>query len=895
MIEKSPSGKSVVPSVGPVDAKIIMIGESPAADEVTQGIPFIGRAGKLLNGALRHVGLDRAKIRLMNLVPVRAPGDKFAAHVPADVEWARARFTAELASLTNDSPVFVALGANPTEWLLGVKPPVANYGTRDKEGFISEWRGSAIPVNQFRDRLAEPRPEDYLQRLDFFNDIELPYTAVVVPTFHPAAVLRQYTWHPWLVADLRRAASISTNGLPPVKYRNWFINDPSALDRLANDPPDILALDSEIDPPIVGIVTEDEVHAFEYTDAYHDAMSALLTSDRVIKVAHNWPHDYADMRIRKGITVKRPMFDTQGGAHDTNTALQKELSPHIATRFTNWPYHKWLVNHDPVIYCGMDAVVCWDAYWPIMTEAMNRGLYYAARLNGMQMSVLEYDHKLQAALMEMQAVGFKIDEAARQEVEVELENELSAQTVALQQMVQPVIDAQIDKFEKPHLFRVKRKCSCCGGGATQRAHCEHCTLDGKTICWNGESVDYKTTGAYYGFKTIKAFKASFTPCKVCNATGKIDVALEFNPDSPDQLADVIYRGLKIRPRRFKGNETTKAAQLDPIKDRNPIIAKVVETSETRADYDTVRRLTAGTDGLLHCVFDPFGTGSGRVAGKEGLLEQGTNPMNLPKSARRFVVPRPGKIFLYPDMAQIEARVVAALSKDKNLISAFNTPIDWPGNPKHGKIDSHTRVVQLMAAAGVTITRDQAKRLTYAVIYGGGAKQLAVELNAEAFRKGDSHRLTAADVQIMIDVFYRVFNGIKQWQQDVVSEVERTRKLRNPLTGREFTWLGYIIETRKRAPEYGELKYEIRKQVWSRLPQDTAAYVLGLGLIDLYESDHWGSLLQPLIHVHDALLMEAPIERVEEAKTVALSALTRYIWGMNFPAEMKVGANWLECS
>jgi len=271
-------------------------------------------------------------------------------------------------------------------------------------------------------------------------------------------------------------------------------------------------------------------------------------------------------------------------------------------------------------------------------------------------------------------------------------------------------------------------------------------------------------------------------------------------------------------------------------------------------------------------------------------------MNLPIAARRFVVPRPGKIFLYPDMAQIEARAVAVLSGDKKLIEAFTTPLDWPGHPKHGKIDSHTRVVQLMLDSGAEIAREQAKRLTYAAMYGARAAQLVVELNAEAFRRGQALRLTTQQVQYMLDTFFQVFNGVRVWQANVRDEVLRTRRLRCPFTGRERTWLGYIVETRKKSEDYGSLKYEIAKQAWSFLPQHLGAWILGLGLIDMYyNTDEWGKLLQPLVHVHDALLIEAPIDRVEEAKSMALKLLTREAFGITFPAEMKTGRNWLEAS
>lgn len=866
LIEFSPSGKRVVPSSGPLDASIVCIGESPAAEELKEGQPFIGKAGKMLNAGFRYVGIDRSTTYLMNLIPVRAPNDKFIQHDSRDITWGRERFQRELSSLKG-AKVLIALGANPFEWLLGGRPPVAKRGSEgdNKGGFIGQWRGSVIPQV-----VKGTAPEDYLALLP--NRLAVP--APIVPTYHPAAVLRQYNWHPYFLMDLKRAVEVARNGVPPTKYREWYWQNPAALAELAASNPDMISYDTEMESPIVGITTESEVHVFEYNEQFHDALESLLANSRTLKVAHNWIHDYAWNRVKFGITSTKPLCDTQGLAHILNTALQKELSPHIATRYTTWPYHKWLSDVDQMLYCGMDSVVCYDAWWGQYPELTKRKL----------VDIAEHDHRLLMPLMDMQAVGFKIDEVARKNVEAELCCDLVKADSELAIMVQPIVDKHLDKFEKPHLFVVDRKCDCCGGGRTQRDHCENCS---------GAASASKAEATAHGFKTIKAFKQSWVACFKCKATGKIEKRLPFNSDSPDQLADIIYRGLKIRPRKYKGKETIKAAQLDPIKDRSPVLAKIIETSKIRAEYDTVSRLTAGNDGLLHCCFDPFGTGSGRVAGKEGLVEVGTNPMNLPKKARRFVVPRPGKVFLYPDMEQIEARVVAVLSKDKNLTDAFTKPVDWVGNPRHGTIDSHTYVQQLMSKY-MDITRDTTKRLVYAAMYGGGAKQLSQELNAEAFRKGEAMTFTAEKVQMGLDVFFTVFHSVKKWQEDILDEVFRTRKLRNPLTGREFTWLGYLTSTNRKTKQQ-ELKHEIKKQIWSRLPQDTAAYILALGLVDIYNSDAYGDLLQPLIHVHDALLMEAPIERVEEAEKVAIQHLSRYIAGMHFPSKMKVGSNWLECS
>lgn len=876
-VQHSPSGKLVCQSSGPLDAKIVLIGESPAREEMAEKPnpkPLVGPSGRLLNKTLVAAGISRDDCYVMNVVPVRAPGDKFANHDSGDLGWGLARLKSELASLTN-AKVLVCLGANPLESVLGFKPPVAQRGESRREGFISAWRGSVIQTGiRAPDSLL--CPEDYLNRLS------IPVGVPVLPTFHPAAVLRQFNWHPWFLLDIQRAAEIAKNGLPAKVYRQWYRNDLKALERLAESNVDLIAVDTELDPWIVGIATEDEVHVFEWEESFRRPLTKLLTSERIVKICHRWLHDHAFFRKCLDIKVEAPLFDVLGGMQNLNSALEKSLSPHLATKFTWWPYHKWLTNVDQLLYCGMDCIVAYDAYWPMMQQLIQRKLYVPMSFGDQGLidnSVTTHDHKLLMPLLAMQAKGFKIDEVVRLEVEQELAKTLFNQEWELKQLVDPVVEKQIGRFEKPHLFRVDRKCECCGGGETQRIHCEYCS-------YGAGFEATKEWATQEGFKTIKALKESLVPCKTCQATGKIVKKLDFNPDSPDQVADVIYRGLHIRPRRFKGNETIKAAQLNAIKDKHPIISKVVQVSETRADFDTVHRLSAGSDGLLHCEFDPWGAET-RMASKKGLLEAGTNAQNLPRAARRFVVPRDGYMFLYPDFSQIEARAMAVLSGDKNLRKALYE------NSSLGKPDYHTWLADAIAEydPAIVLSRDQSKRVSYAGFYGVRPEQLAKELTAEAFRKKAGLQVDRSMAVRIIDTLYRVCPEVPRWQKAAVDEVLRTRRIKSP-TGREFPFVGYILDKKDK----GELDYEIKKQVWSRLPQDMGSWILGLGIIDMYyTSNEWGKLLTPLIPVHDSVLIECPRKEVTKAEILVTKLLTRDLWGITFPVEMKRGDNWYNAS
>ena len=76
--------KNVVFGVGNREAEIMLIGEGPGANEDEQGIPFVGRAGQLLDDMLALIGLDRTKVYIANIVKCRPPGNRDPLHVEQD-------------------------------------------------------------------------------------------------------------------------------------------------------------------------------------------------------------------------------------------------------------------------------------------------------------------------------------------------------------------------------------------------------------------------------------------------------------------------------------------------------------------------------------------------------------------------------------------------------------------------------------------------------------------------------------------------------------------------------------------------------------------------------------------------------------------------------------------
>lgn len=137
----------VVFGVGDPAADLMFVGEGPGEQEDLQGIPFVGRAGQLLTRLIEGIGLERPQVYIANVVKCRPPGNRDP--LPAEIDSCQPFLEAQLGFI--DPLVVVSLGNFATKLLLDTK-----------EG-ITKLRGREFP---FRTR------------------------AVLIPTLHPAAVLR---------------------------------------------------------------------------------------------------------------------------------------------------------------------------------------------------------------------------------------------------------------------------------------------------------------------------------------------------------------------------------------------------------------------------------------------------------------------------------------------------------------------------------------------------------------------------------------------------------------------------------------------------------------------------------------------------------------------------------
>lgn len=200
-------GENEVPGEGPAPANIMLVAEAPGADEERTGRPFQGAAGMELNRMLTEVGIQRSNVFVTNVCRLRPVNNDISVHIsrkkkcPAsDMSafrdgWATERIHDGLNKLKKEialvSPNVIISFGNVALWALS-----GRWG-------IGDWRGSEL-----RTDLQVNAPD---------NAGPAPK---LIPTYHPAAVLRQWNWRPAVLGDLRRGlANADSRSYPPSSFR----------------------------------------------------------------------------------------------------------------------------------------------------------------------------------------------------------------------------------------------------------------------------------------------------------------------------------------------------------------------------------------------------------------------------------------------------------------------------------------------------------------------------------------------------------------------------------------------------------------------------------------------------------------------------------------------------
>lgn len=352
---------------------------------------------------------------------------------------------------------------------------------------------------------------------------------------------------------------------------------------------------------------------------------------------------------------------------------------------------------------------------------------------------------------------------------------------------------------------------------------------------------------------------------------------EFNINSPKQLSDVLFNKLELKPigRKKATGYSTGAAVLEQLKGEHPIIEEIIHyrsLEKLRSTYvDALPNQIYEPTQRIHCTFNQSVTATGRLSCQDPNLQNIPIRTDEGKKVREAFTPeKRGWRFLSADYSQVELRIMAHLSGDKNMIYAF----------KHGQ-DIHAATASTLFDIPLNkVTSDmrrKAKAVNFGIIYGQQAYGLSESLGM------DFH-----EAQAFISTYFKQHPKVEQFIENCKADA-RKKGYSESITGR----IRVLPEIKSKNSHFRAAaeRFAVNTPI-----QGLQSDIIKIAMIQIdAELKKHPELGRMILQIHDELLFETP-----ENQTAKLEKLVRSImenaYSLKVPLEVDItiGKNWGEC-
>ncbi|GAA8339458.1 DNA polymerase I [Helicobacter pylori] len=344
------------------------------------------------------------------------------------------------------------------------------------------------------------------------------------------------------------------------------------------------------------------------------------------------------------------------------------------------------------------------------------------------------------------------------------------------------------------------------------------------------------------------------------------IGVDFNLNSPKQLSEVLYEKLGLPKNK---SHSTDEKSLLKILDKHPSIALILEYRELNKlfnTYTTPLLRLKDKDDKIHTTFIQTGTATGRLS------SHSPNLQNIPVRSSKGLLIRKGFIasskeycLLGVDYSQIELRLLAHFSQDKDLMEAF----------LKGR-DIHLETSKALFGGDLAKEkRSIAKSINFGLVYGMGSKKLSETLN-----------IPLNEAKSYIEAYFKRFPSIKDYLNSMKEEILKTSKA--------FTLLGrYRVFDFNGVNDYIKGNY-LREGV-NAIFQGSASDLLKLGMLKVSERFKNNPSVRLLLQVHDELIFEIEEKNAPELQQEIQRILNDEVYPLRVPLETSafVANRWNE--
>ncbi len=333
------------------------------------------------------------------------------------------------------------------------------------------------------------------------------------------------------------------------------------------------------------------------------------------------------------------------------------------------------------------------------------------------------------------------------------------------------------------------------------------------------------------------------------------IGVDFNLNSPKQLGEILYEKLELPKNK---SHSTDEKNLLKILDKHPSIPLILEYRELNKlfnTYTTPLLRLKDKDDKIHTTFIQTGTATGRLSSHSPNLQN--IPVRSPKGLlirKGFIASSKEYCLLGVDYSQIELRLLAHFSQDKDLMEAF----------LKGR-DIHLETSK--ALFGEDLAKEKrsiAKSINFGLVYGMGSKKLSETLN-----------IPLNEAKSYIEAYFKRFPSIKDYLNRMKEEILKTSKA--------FTLLGrYRVFDFNGVNDYVKGNY-LREGV-NAIFQGSASDLLKLGMLKVSERFKNNPSVRLLLQVHDELIFEIEEKNALELQQEIQRILNDEVYPLRVPLE-----------
>ncbi len=369
-----------------------------------------------------------------------------------------------------------------------------------------------------------------------------------------------------------------------------------------------------------------------------------------------------------------------------------------------------------------------------------------------------------------------------------------------------------------------------------------------------------------GYGDLISEKSTALAAEICDEAG-----VEFNINSPKQLGEVLFERLSLPyGKKTKTGYSTNADILEKLAPDYKIVRDVLEYRKLTKLYSTyvVGLLkVADENGRIHTQFKQTGTATGRLSSAEPNLQNIPIRTDEGRELRKYFIAAPGRVLIDADYSQIELRLLAHISGDAAMISAFT----------HGA-DIHTSTAAaVFGVAPEDVTpelRKRAKAVNFGIVYGIGDFSLAGDLG-----------IPVKQARAYIQSYLASYPDVAAYLKDIVAEAHAK---------------GYVTTLfgrRRYIPEisgHNAMQRKFGERVAMNSPiQGSAADIVKIAMLGVSRRLAAEELDAKLIlQVHDELIVEASKKDADRAAAILREEMEGAVkLSVPLTVDLSIGERW----